>query len=580
MPLSLSLARFFFGLVTLRLLGKYSQTSKGSLLLTKYLGILPVRLVLPAVWYLIIKRWVGNVSDAKAYTVGSVLRVLGRRFGRLYISVEAVFFIYYLYEKFNLSRRVPLPVADIDRKVLFAKVLGSLETVTVAGNQNQSRPRSRKNSQRASVMLMKTQSQGHITSESILRNIKSQDWARDQDLSGLILKRSCFTSWFNSADLEKFKRGNLGEYLCEAFFEGRTMEELNHKPEERQELEEMIDMLCDWMEVELLDGNNPSIKHLSLVNSPLPARYRPAFVYVMTHFLVPHITLITMKTFLGFTNYTAGTLTYWLLKRPTSSGKEPIVFCHGLGIGTLPYTLFLYTLIQEFPDQDIFVIYLPFIAMRPAAVPSPGEACTTTEEMLRTWGYSEAYFIGHSYGSFFLAWIHNKNPSLISGLFFLDPTCFLLLKPDLALNCLFSDQKTAHSAFFAYWVAGELWLSHTLTRKFRWYENSVWPESVNVPCLVSLSGTDNIVPSYTIKAYIDHEISKRAQSPGDRPPLVLHWIDNGFHGQVLTDYNSRKILFDKIREMISYQRFAFALFPLTFYGSLSGESHESNESMG
>lgn len=46
-------------------------------------------------------------------------------------------------------------------------------------------------------------------------------------------------------------------------------------------------------------------------------------------------------------------------------------------------------------------------------------------------GSSGAHFIGHSFGTIVLAWLVNKRPDLVKHATFLDPVCFLLMKPDI-----------------------------------------------------------------------------------------------------------------------------------------------------
>eukprot|EP00438_Fugacium_kawagutii_P032754 Skav208160 [mRNA] locus=scaffold2891:217853:220323:+ [translate_table: standard] len=104
---------------------------------------------------------------------------------------------------------------------------------------------------------------------------------------------------------------------------------------------------------------------------------------------------------LGFHRERAGGLCYW--KRPRRSGtagnldlsaprQVPLVFVHGLGVGLVPYFMFIYRLSQRHslsdpagfamavrahlvkPGGDLFVPEFPFLAMAPwESVPSARE---------------------------------------------------------------------------------------------------------------------------------------------------------------------------------------------------------------
>ena len=547
-------------------------------LLTKLLLVYPVRAMLPAVWAIVMARWYRLAQVDRASSIAAVLNVIIRRLARVYISVEAVFFILYLYEKWRLERRIASPPWDpaetgLTRKQFLVKVLDSLQQVNAdtcdqvhtstplfrsSQDLSQHSPSSssiqRDKSIGANLVLSSSRTFRERRADSFLRDFQDQteEWAGDEEVAMLVLRRSVFTSWFNTADLELYRRGNLDSFLCEAFFEGRLVAELELN--EKTELAELSDYASDWMGVNLKDGFNAKVGHISLRNDPLPARYRPLLVYLGTHVIVPHLTTGLLSA-MGFNRLNSGSLGYWHKK--AQSIAQPIIFAHGLGVGVLPYMQFIRDLCGLFPDREVFIVDLPFIAMRPTVLPSSREVAVCVEDMLRIHGHRKAHIVGHSYGTAFLAWLMRRATHLVASVSFLDPICFLLLKPDLAINTLYPKHETPLSAVFSYWVTGELYIAHTLTRNFRWQDNTVWPEDLKVPSLVALSADDYLVPALSVRYHIEREIRKRER--GSRPqdvslstnsPLDLLWVEDAFHGQFLVDGVVREKILCAVRGTI------------------------------
>merc|ERR1712113_67307 len=100
----------------------------------------------------------------------------------------------------------------------------------------------------------------------------------------------------------------------------------------------------------------------------------------------------------------------------------------------------------------------------------------------------------------------------------LDPVCFLVMKADLVNNALYKD----HSRFVQYMaqhlVFQELYICHTLMRNLFWWDSNVFVEELTPPCLVLLSGMDEIVPAHSVRRYLDAELARReAKEPRASP---------------------------------------------------------------
>ncbi|KAF4724716.1 hypothetical protein FOZ62_024104, partial [Perkinsus olseni] len=247
--------------------------------------------------------------------------------------------------------------------------------------------------------------------------------------------------------------------------------------------------------------------------------YRPFICYGVTHFVLPIITDIVFDKLVGFTKYRSGTMEYWYSWAPEGENPklQPTVFCHGLGVGLLPYIPFVRDIRRAFPDRDIFCIEVPHVAMRPYPnLPSAREMSVVVADMLTAWGYSQAHMIGHSFGTFVVRWMLAHEPSRIASMSLVDPVCFLLVKNDLLLNT----QRKAHEdpigILATYLVFRELYTAHTLTRNLFWEQNNVWPEELRgVPTHVSLCGRDFIIPAHSVRRLLEAEAAARLEIARD-----------------------------------------------------------------
>ncbi|KAF4687926.1 hypothetical protein FOZ60_003317 [Perkinsus olseni] len=391
------------------------------------------------------------------------------------------------------------------------------------------------------------------------------------------LLRAEISSWYFGAPVDSLQRGNLEEWVAEYFFEYRQADELSTA--EKQELRVLVDYLAEWAHIsgDLRDGTNEDVKCMRIMNDPIPAAYRPFICYGVTHFVLPIITDIVLDKAVGFTKYRSGTMEYWYSRAPEGENPtlQPIVFCHGLGVGLLPYIPFVRDIRRAFPDRDIFCIEVPHVAMRPYPnLPSAREMSVVVADMLTAWGYSQAHMIGHSFGTFVVRWMLAHEPSRIASLSLVDPVCFLLVKNDLLLNT----QRKAHEdpigILATYLVFRELYTAHTLTRNLFWEQNNVWPEELRgVPTHVSLCGRDFIIPAHSVRRLLEAEAAARLEIARDgqlnkfrrqqQPlksrmsgreslfqPLTVDWNDEGIHGEALNNGHWRRRVLRQIADLM------------------------------
>ncbi|KAF4668903.1 hypothetical protein FOL47_002809 [Perkinsus chesapeaki] len=396
------------------------------------------------------------------------------------------------------------------------------------------------------------------------------------------LQRAEISSWFNGAPVEALKRGNVRMWISEYFFEGYEVEQLT--PLEREEMEIMVDYMEKWAHAQWEDGFNKDVKVFRLTKDPLPSLHRPAICYAMTHVAIPALTTLAMTApvlGMGFSKYRAGSMEYFFRSGVGCSDdlnmdqrKTPIVVCHGIGLGLLPYIPVVHEIARIFPDRDIFCVDMPHefflriiagghryvlpwpenakicrarlclereeeaskfdgptrslwerlrtihgslvatsIACRPFVnLPSAREMSACVIDMLRAWRYTHCHVIGHSFGCITSRWILAYQPSIVRSLSLVDPVNFLLVKSDLLHNALKIDHSDPFGALATYFSLRELYTVHTFCRNFFWEENILWPEDLrNVPTHITLGGNDFIAPAHSTRNLLGVEKLERTE---------------------------------------------------------------------
>ncbi|CAO3614637.1 unnamed protein product [Cunninghamella blakesleeana] len=217
-----------------------------------------------------------------------------------------------------------------------------------------------------------------------------------------------------------------------------------------------------------------------------------------------------------------------------NANKTPIVFIHGIGAGLMCYIQFIYHLIKF--DRPMFCVELPFVAMRMVdQVPLTEDIVNDIEKMLHRHGYKHAVFVSHSLGTAVTSWLMKYSPSIVSGSVFIDPICFLLHYPSLCFNFIHRLPKTVAEYFTRYVASRELYISHYISRHFRWYEIIYMPELINKNgsinysspiknSTVFLSENDGIVASPFIANYlVEKGIDCRMMPKLEHAGFLLNW---------------------------------------------------------
>jgi len=354
----------------------------------------------------------------------------------------------------------------------------------------------------------------------------------------LALKQAEVCGWFvkmpggserwPTSRVQEMRIGNITEWVAWAFF---NVDEDKVPSSRREETQELVQELIQWMEVSLEPGYNPKLKPMRLTIDPIPSQHRPLLYYVVTQAIFGQVIDMQFQG-LGFAKHFSGTLQYW--HRPGDASANgaalgtPMVFCHGIGVNLLPYRPFIDEMMRRMPDKTFFLISLPHISMRITdIVPSCGELVASLSDMLASWGFASAHFVGHSFGSLPLAWMARKAPQCVTSMTFIDPVCFLLVKPDVCYNFMYRQPADPCQLLMNYFISKELYIAHSLSRNFFWYQNQLWPDELPGPTLVVLGGRDSIVPAHSVRRYLT-----AYKHQHDMKSLRVLWFPDLGHGEI------------------------------------------------
>jgi pimeloyl-ACP methyl ester carboxylesterase len=119
---------------------------------------------------------------------------------------------------------------------------------------------------------------------------------------------------------------------------------------------------------------------------------------------------------------------------------------------------------------------------------------------------------------------------------FIDPVCFLLCSYDVAYNFLYKPATNAQEALMQWFVGRELYIAHTLSRRFWWHDNILWPEQLLCPTTVVLSSEDYIVPADAVRKHLSSWEARRKVREPDAPARIrVVWLEGVGHAGFILD---------------------------------------------
>lgn len=357
----------------------------------------------------------------------------------------------------------------------------------------------------------------------------------------------------------------------------------------------LVEMVLESFGLMHLRGGevNPRVKCYRLLSDSMPMFHRPLWMYIGSSVLCPLMTQQVMWA-LGFRRGKVGGLVYWkrgprrdVAPEDDVTGQMPLVFVHGLGVGLVPYYLFVYRLSKRHRG-DFFVPEFPFMAMAPwETVPSAREVVAQLQDMLTANEHTAAHFVGHSFGAVVLTWVLKMSPSSIRQATFMDPANFLIMKSEALVRVLYGEPRSVYEVIIQFFGFRELFTLNLLCRNCFWEQSLLWPENIHVPCVVELAGDDHIISSLFVRRLLQHEVEARkgarklvarssnGQNRGRRgtsavvtvgsaadlksalmasnskctEDLDIMWCDHFLHGEILVRVGSQDKLFSKMKQL-------------------------------
>mmetsp|Transcript_93494 Transcript_93494/g.204715 ORF Transcript_93494/g.204715 Transcript_93494/m.204715 type:complete len:724 (+) Transcript_93494:57-2228(+) len=398
----------------------------------------------------------------------------------------------------------------------------------------------------------------------------------------LYLKHLELCSWYRMRkgsvhicnDVKLVRRGNVEDFILSYWFDGAAcVDDLT--PEEKLELPVLVSEVARWAKLsenpKTWEGKNPDLICFRLKNDPFPALHRPLLGYFCTAMLLPAFGSRSLIG-LGFRNYRAGSTEYWFrppnpssdwfantgCHRPTSQWKsrQPLVFLHGIGVGPTMCLSFVDRLTRDMgQEHPIFLVDTAAVSMRFSEdVPTGREVTSNIVDMLEVWGFKSAHFVGHSFGSFLIAWMVRYQRSYVTRCTFVDPVCFLLLKVFKDGSELQQVRKETRmdtmEMIIKYFVLTELFVCNFVCRCFFWEESQLdFQDLEDLPTLVVLESEDAIVPTHSVYRLILADRARRRSKTGPaasasahmekvaeiESKLQIEWIEGHPHAGFLVD---------------------------------------------
>ena len=380
--------------------------------------------------------------------------------------------------------------------------------------------------------------------------------------------RDFVTSWFFHADFDSIKRQNAIEFLTWGFFGTSDSSSLSSS-----EKKEVLTILADCEELlgcTFPPGKNKEIKYMSFSDEPLKDVHHPALYYASISALNTASDLILRFGLkFNFKRDPVSGLRYYHLCRKGKRPSKPFVFFHGLGIGLLSYVHVVSSLLSKWdPDvtAEIVLVDIPVIASRFApTMYNRDQFLSGIESILSRHGHSSAHFAGHSFGSFYVAWVCKYKRHLVAKATFLDPVCFLLHLPNTLFDILYSPAKKPFDVIMQFVIRNQVFMSHYLRRHFHWFLNIIFLQQVPAPYLIIVGEDDSTVPSAAIEAHVKAGMARTEKMSDEKSSQVRGYsrceetedpsqhgimatLNGQIHGSFIFSLSARRIVVDLILE--------------------------------
>ncbi|TDZ38033.1 hypothetical protein C8035_v007712 [Colletotrichum spinosum] len=363
--------------------------------------------------------------------------------------------------------------------------------------------------------------------------------------------------WHCNAQIGDIRRENVKDWLMWALFDKD-----GDPGEHDAELEDFITDAEERAGVTIKKGFGDS-KAMRLSFDPIDIRHRSLFFYlivagidVLVWFVLairgfkfyrqPRKTFFSVFPLRPMTlvapNESASHHMSYFCRPHTSKTQRPILFIHGVGVGLMPYLLWLWSI-----PKDVGVLcieILPVSSRICPPLPPTGELVAGMEAIIQQQNYEDFVFVGNSFGTLLAAPLLKK-PDVerrINSLVLIDPVSLLLHLPAVAYN--FTRRKPTWGNEWEIWfIATDAMVSHTLARRFRWQDFILWtPQLQGKRTTVVLGGEDCVTDPDAVASYVyfgdlgytradKHEWATTPERWSGRGELELMYLKGMDHGQ-------------------------------------------------
>ncbi|GAA5970009.1 hypothetical protein JCM3765_007275 [Sporobolomyces pararoseus] len=370
--------------------------------------------------------------------------------------------------------------------------------------------------------------------------------------------RNYLRFWFGGCRFEEIKKLNMADWLSWSLYgttfeqiekerkewdlkgrpkyqDGVVTDEKDHPPHHSEEDEEDeiegdkygLVMHC----VELVEaraahrfepGRNEKIQTLRLTLDPVRVTQRPLILYLVVGLLQNGVLAATKLK--GFREFKDGKVKYlcripkdWNPDRNGDESTKPLVFIHGLGMGSAQYATFMSYLCshRSFKNRPLLILLQPHISMsffeKTYHDPPDQESLVKSLiSMIKKFKFDQAggaTILSHSNGTIVHGWLVKSAPELCARNCFVDPVCFCLWEPFVCYNFLYSKPKTPIEYLMRYFVSRELGIAIMLSRTFEWTSNLLFPSQIPnledpLKSSVFLAQQDSILNAERVKIYL------------------------------------------------------------------------------
>jgi pimeloyl-ACP methyl ester carboxylesterase len=184
----------------------------------------------------------------------------------------------------------------------------------------------------------------------------------------------------------------------------------------------------------------------------------------------------------------------------------PILFLHGLSLGTNTYILFIRRLTSL--DRTIILLDIPDVSMRLRTEILPmSTILSSIEQLLISLNEKNVISIGHSFGTLIQSCIIKQLPHLLYDqvVLFIDPVCFLIFDSRYTNNFIYRKPRTPNQLLLYTSCTEDLYSIYAVKRHLCWYECNLWVEDIqqsHIRVHVFFSENDDIIPVSFVNEYL------------------------------------------------------------------------------